>query len=148
MIWETRSFQELDIQTLYAILKIRQEVFIVEQTCPYMDADGLDQQAQHLFARSDTGKLLAYARIFLPTDDKPYSRIGRVLSAGNKRGSGLGKQLMQRSLDYLLEHAPLQPVRLSAQTYLKDFYTSFGFVEIGDEYLEDDIPHVDMERAA
>jgi len=148
MIWETRSFKNLDVPTLYAILKIRQEVFVVEQNCPYLDADGLDQQADHLFARSDTGKLLAYARVFLPTAAQPYSRIGRVLSAGNKRGSGLGKQLMQRALDYTQQHAPEAPVRLSAQTYLRDFYNAFGFVEIGEEYLEDDIPHIDMERAA
>lgn len=148
MIWENRSFNDLDVSTLYAILKIRQEVFIVEQTCPYLDADGQDAQAQHLFARSDTGKLLAYARVFLPTPEKPYSRIGRVLSTGSKRGSGLGKQLMQRAIAFIQERAPHQPIRLSAQTYLRDFYASYGFMEVGDEYLEDDIPHIDMERAA
>jgi len=148
MIWETRHFKELDLTTLYAILKIRQEVFVVEQTCPYLDADGLDEHAIHLLARGDTGRILAYARVFLPTTTQPYSRIGRVLSAGNKRGSGLGKQLMQRSIDFVQSQAPAAPIRLSAQTYLRDFYESFGFQEISDEYLEDDIPHVDMERAA
>ena len=148
MIWEIRKFSDLDVATLYAVLKIRQEVFVVEQNCPYLDADGLDQIAHHIVARSDTGKVLAYARVFLPTAEQPFSRIGRVLSAGAKRGSGLGKQLMQRSLDYVLKEAPNTPVRLSAQCYLKEFYTGFGFTEIGDEYLEDDIPHIDMERAA
>lgn len=147
MIWEIKAFHELSLEQLYTLLQLRQEVFVVEQTCPYLDADGADQQAYHLWARDDEGDMVAYVRLFLPSESAPYCRIGRVISAGKVRRQGLGQELMRRAIAWCEEQAPQQPIRLGAQVYLRRFYQRFGFVEISAEYLEDDIPHVDMERA-
>ena len=147
LTWTLKAFAELATQELYQLLQLLQAVFVVEQTCPYLDADGADTTAFHLWARDSAGDMVAYARLFLPSASANYSRIGRVISAGNMRGQGLGRELMRRAIAWCQQHAPQQPIRLGAQVYLRDFYRSFGFVEISSEYLEDDIPHVDMERA-
>lgn len=144
--WTCLSFAQLDTPTLYAILKLRQEVFVVEQTCPYLDADGADDQAWHLCGHDEQGRLVAYARLFAPTSEHAYSRIGRVVTAPSVRRTGVGLALMQEALKWCQQQHPNLPVRLAAQCYLKRFYQGFGFAEISDEYLEDDIPHVDMER--
>ncbi|MBY6064582.1 GNAT family N-acetyltransferase [Pseudidiomarina sediminum] len=146
--WQVQRFSDLTTTDLYAILALRQAVFVVEQNCPYQDADGSDERAWHLFARSDDGSLVAYARLFAPANEAPYSRIGRVISASSVRRQGLGRELMRRAIDWCRSQAPTAPIRLGAQTYLRAFYQSFGFVEISEEYLEDGIPHVDMERPA
>lgn len=146
--WTLKSFAELSTRELYQLLQLRQAVFVVEQTCPYQDADGADDQAFHLWATDANGDMVAYARLFLPSATANFSRIGRVISAGKVRRQGLGRELMRRAIEWCQQQAPQQPIRLGAQVYLRDFYRSFGFVEISDEYLEDDIPHVDMERSA
>lgn len=146
MNWFLRTFDELSLRQLYQLLKLRQEVFVVEQNCPYLDADGEDEHAEHLFARSDDGNMVAYARLYQANSEQSHSRIGRVLTAHNVRGKGLGKELMQRSIDYLQQRTPNSPIRVGAQVYLLEFYKDFGFKPIGDEYLEDGIPHIDMER--
>ncbi|WP_404400598.1 GNAT family N-acetyltransferase [Idiomarina seosinensis] len=146
MNWYLYSFNELSLQQLYQILKVRQEVFVVEQTCPYLDADGADEQALHLFAEDDSGLLVAYARLYVADAQQPYSRIGRVLTHAKVRRSGLGRELMQRAIDFLHQQSPTTPIRLGAQVYLMDFYQSFNFKPISEQYLEDDIPHIDMER--
>lgn len=144
--WFTKGFDELTTRELYEILQLRQAVFVVEQTCPYLDADGADADAYHLYARSAQGAIVAYARLFLPSSDASYSRIGRVISAGSVRGQGLGRELMRKAIEWCEHNAPMAPIRLGAQVYLRRFYSDFGFREISAEYLEDDIPHVDMER--
>ncbi|PWW10437.1 MULTISPECIES: GNAT family N-acetyltransferase [Pseudidiomarina] len=149
MNWQLKSFSQLSTSELYTILKVRQEVFVVEQTCPYLDTDGKDPQALHLVAwdaSSTEAKLCAYARIFIGDAHTP-SRIGRVLTANHARGRGLGRELMQRAITICQQHAKTQPIQIGAQVYLRDFYQSLGFIETSAEYLEDDIPHVDMERA-
>lgn len=146
MNWYVKAFNELSLTELYEILKLRQEVFVVEQTCPYLDADGADDTALHLFARNDKGAIVAYARLYLPNTNNSYSRIGRVISAQSVRRTGIGRELMQRAIDYIAEHAPTSTIRIGAQVYLLAFYKSFGFVPVSEEYLEDDIPHIDMER--
>ena len=146
MNWFLRKFDELSLNQLYQILQLRQEVFVVEQTCPYLDADGADNHAEHLFARNEAGEMVAYARIFQASEQQSYARIGRVLTAQTVRRSGLGRELMTRAIDYLEQRAPGTPIRIGAQTYLLTFYQSFGFKAISEEYLEDDIPHIDMER--
>ncbi|WP_241967875.1 GNAT family N-acetyltransferase [Pseudidiomarina homiensis] len=146
--WFNKSFDELTTTELYEILQLRQSVFVVEQTCPYLDADGADTHAFHLFARDQSGAVVAYARLFLPSYETPYSRIGRVISAGSVRRQGLGRELMQRAIAWCEQEAPQVPIRLGAQVYLRRFYHDFGFREISAEYLEDDIPHVDMERGS
>ncbi|PHR65146.1 MAG: GNAT family N-acetyltransferase [Idiomarina sp.] len=110
------------------------------------DPDGTDVNALHLWANSDTETVVAYARIFLGEGGDGYSRIGRVLTAQSVRRLGLGRELMQRALDVCHTYTPTLPIRLGAQVYLRAFYESFGFVAISKEYLEDDIPHIDMER--
>ncbi|RUO63737.1 GNAT family N-acetyltransferase [Pseudidiomarina insulisalsae] len=144
--WQVKAFADLTTKELYDLLQLRQEVFVVEQTCPYLDADGLDDQAFHLIGRDQQQHIVAYARLFLPTTAQPYSRIGRVISAGKVRRQGLGQELMRRAIEWCQTQAADAPIRLGAQVYLRAFYQSFGFKEISDEYLEDDIPHVDMER--
>lgn len=146
-MWTCKTFTELSLAELYELLKLRQEVFVVEQTCPYLDADGNDHEALHLWT-TDAQGMTAYARIFLPTTKEPYARIGRVITAERARRTGLGQDLMRAAIGLCTGQAPDAPIRLGAQVYLRRFYQSFGFVEIGDTYLEDDIPHVDMERPA
>ncbi len=148
MNWQLKAFNDLSLHDLYDLLKLRQEVFVVEQICPYLDADGADEQALHLYARNDTGEMVAYARLYLATADTGYSRIGRVITHEKMRRQKLGREVMQRSIDYLEEYAPKAPIRVGAQVYLLKFYQSFGFEAISDEYLEDDIPHIDMQRKA
>ncbi|MGM0481140.1 MAG: GNAT family N-acetyltransferase [Pseudomonadota bacterium] len=146
MNWYLHTFNELSLQQLYRILKVRQEVFVVEQTCPYLDADGADEQALHLCAEDNDGLMVAYARLYVADQHQSYSRIGRVLTHASVRRSGLGRELMQRAIDYLQQQAPAAPIRLGAQVYLMDFYQSFDFKAVSEQYLEDDIPHIDMER--
>lgn len=146
MNWFLRTFDELSLRQLYRIMKLRQEVFVVEQNCPYLDADGEDEHAEHLFARSDNGEMVAYARLYKANASQSYSRIGRVLTAKSVRRTGVGRELMKRAIDYLEQRTEHGPIRVGAQVYLLQFYQEFGFKPIGDEYLEDGIPHIDMER--
>lgn len=141
--WTLAQFNELTTGVLYTLLKLRQDVFVVEQECPYPELDDADQDAMHL-ACWQQGQLMAYARIHTPTDAPP--RISRVVVHEDARGRGLGRELMQQALRYTSTAAPNQPVQLSAQTYLLNFYVSLGFVAQGEPYLEDGIPHQHMER--
>ena len=146
MNWHLKTFAELNTHELYAILQRREEVFVVEQTCPYLDADGADDHALHLWADSDKESVVAYARVFLGDSSTGYSRIGRVLTSQSVRRHGYGRELMLRAIDVCERYTPQLPIRLGAQVYLRAFYESFGFAAISDEYLEDNIPHIDMER--
>lgn len=145
MIWHAKPFNELTTGELYDLLQLRQEVFVVEQTCPYLDADGKDYYAWHLFAYNSANQLVACARVFLPELLNKKVRIGRVVSSPRCRGQGVGRELMHQALAFCKDHAANTIIVLSAQTYLRSFYQSFGFIEVGNEYLEDDIPHIDME---
>lgn len=123
---------------------LRQEVFIVEQNCPYLDADGKDKYSWHLLGYNDKGKLAAYARIVFPGVSYKEVSIGRVVSSKEQRRTGIGKELMREGLKNIERIYGNAPVRISAQTYLVNFYAEFGFVSTGKEYLEDDIPHTEM----
>lgn len=142
-----KSFYELTALQLYAILILRQEVFVVEQNCPYLDADGKDLKGWHLMGYDDDGQLVAYARL-LPkgASYEKHASIGRVVTASAIRGQGIGRMLMRNALDYAEQLFPGDTVKISAQTYLREFYESQGFVVSGEEYLEDDIPHFPMIR--
>lgn len=141
------TFQQLSVDHLYEILRLRAEVFVVEQDCPYLDMDRLDQLALHLIME-DATDLVAYARI-LPADVAypGYVSIGRVVSSPKARGTGTGKKLMALALEQCEKHFPGQPIKLSAQQYLVNFYRGFNFVETGPGYLEDGIPHIAMVRS-
>lgn len=142
-----KEFAALTAAELYAIVKLRQEVFVVEQKCAYLDTDGLDAQATHLWA-SDGAAPVAYARLFAPGVRAAEAVIGRVVTAPSVRRSGIGRELMGRAIAAIEERHGAVAIRLGAQKYLQAFYESFGFVRDGDDYLEDDIPHLPMRRAA
>ncbi|MCA1778793.1 MAG: GNAT family N-acetyltransferase [Xanthomonadaceae bacterium] len=143
--WRLRRFDELPSRQLYAILAARLEVFVVEQNCPYQDLDGLDSIARHLSAWTSRGELAAYARILPPETRFEQPSIGRVLTVFPRRRSGLGIELMHRAIAAAAEAFPGHDVRISAQRYLQEFYRRLGFEIDSQPYLEDGIPHVEMQ---
>jgi ElaA protein len=141
--WKLCNFDELNKQELYQLLQLRAEIFVVEQNCPYQDLDGKDQEAFHLMAFEDE-QMIAYSRILKPgLSYINESSIGRVIVRKTSRGSGLGKALMQRSIDICKMHFP-GTIKISAQEYLERFYVELGFTASHERYLEDGIPHVAM----
>ncbi|NTX51369.1 GNAT family N-acetyltransferase [Myxococcus sp. CA051A] len=148
--WQWKAFSELTLDELYDVLALRQEVFIVEQKSLYLDVDGLDRSALHLLAFEDAGPqsfLAAYLRILPPDVKFPgASSLGRVVTSPRARGRGLGRELTARGITRLEALYPDADIRISAQDYLRAFYTSLGFVAEGDIYDEDGIPHVEMVR--
>jgi ElaA protein len=138
-------FSRLSPHELYEIMALRQEVFVVEQNCPYLDADGKDPDSWHLMGRDQTGKLICYTRLLPPGLSYPgYASIGRVVSAPSARGTGAGKILMRRSIDLCRHLFDSRPIKIGAQSYLLQFYEGFGFRSTGEAYLEDGIPHTKM----
>ena len=147
--WQWCRFSELRPGDLYEAVRLRETVFIVEQNCPYLDSDGRDPFAWHLLGWLDDGgtrKLVAYARIFEPGVRYPEGSVGRVVTAPEVRRTGIGRVLMAEALRRLESLAPGQPIKLAAQRYLEDFYSSFGFSPASAPYEEDGIIHVDMIR--
>ena len=150
-VWKCKFWEELDREELYGLLRLRAEVFVVEQNCPYQDLDDKDRSGLHLWAErsgkpaSAGGEILALTRLLPAGVSYPTEvSIGRVVTALGVRRTGLGKELMIRSLHALNKQWPSQPIRLSAQQYLERFYADFGFESVGDSYLEDGIPHIAM----
>ncbi len=139
-MWYLKKFDSLTTQELFKIYKARVDVFVVEQNCPYPEVDDADLLALHLF-NEENGIIKAYCRI-IPEDK--YVKIGRVLVNKESRKEGLGKQLITKALGICNEQFPNQSVFAQAQAYLKPFYAFFGFKAISNEYLEDNIPHIDM----
>jgi ElaA protein len=147
--WQWSRFSELRPDDLYAVVRLREAVFIVEQQCPYNDADGRDPVAWHLLGWSEgpAGKsLVAYARIFEPGLRYTEGSIGRVVTAPEVRGTGLGKALMAEALRRLDGLAPAQTIKIAAQRRLERFYLELGFRTVSAPYEEDGIIHVDMLR--
>jgi ElaA protein len=145
MTFKCVPFDALTVRELYDILALRQEVFVVEQNCPYLDADGKDIKGWHLMLFNAEGVLAAYTLLLgkgISYDN--YASIGRVVSAAHARGTGAGKAVMQESINQMGRLFPNQPVKIGAQSYLLKFYESLGFESTGEEYLEDDIPHTSM----
>jgi len=145
MTWHLQSFQELSNEELYAIVRVRQEVFIIEQNCNYLDADGKDIHSKHLTLKIEN-LIAAYARIVPPGISYTEVSIGRVLTAKNFRGKKYGIELMHKAITYAEQLYGKSPIRIGAQLYLKSFYESYGFVQQGEYYLEDNIPHIYMLR--
>lgn len=145
--WHCLRFSELSLQQLYAILQARSRVFVLEQNCPYLDADGLDETCFHLFATlklNGKEEIAAYCRLLPAGVGFTEVSIGRVISLPIARGTGLGKELLKRALELCQVHFPDQAIRIGAQHYLEKFYQSFGFVTDSEIYMEDGIPHVEM----
>lgn len=143
LTWHVREFAELTAAELYAIVALRQRVFVVEQNCVYQDADGLDLVSRHLWAaRGD--EIAAYLRIVPAGVKFPEISIGRVITAPEARGTGLGRELMKRGI----AACGAQPIHIGAQAHLEKFYGEVGFVRVSDVFDEDGIPHVEMLRPA
>lgn len=145
--WKWYSFPDLTPEILYEILKMRQEVFIVEQNCVYLDCDGRDQACMHLTAWKSSGEkdqLVAYLRILPPTLATSLPAIGRLITHPEERGSGLARITMQKGLKKLSRLYPNNAIQISAQHYLVEFYASLGFKQSSEIYLEDGIPHLEM----
>ncbi|MBD0831264.1 GNAT family N-acetyltransferase [Aestuariibaculum sediminum] len=140
---QVKTFDELNIHELYNILQLRSEVFVVEQNCVYQDVDGKDPRAIHILGFKNN-KIVAYARAFKPGDYFEFSSIGRVVVDLNERDFKYGYDIMKASIKAIKTHFNETTIRLSAQVYLKNFYNNLGFVEVGETYLEDDIPHIAM----
>lgn len=138
-----KSFQELTTDELYAILQLRSEIFVVEQNCVYQDIDYKDQRALHVMGFS-IDKLIAYTRIFKPDDYFKTASIGRVLVKADARQSQYGNAIMEASINAIEIRFNETKIQISAQTYLKSFYNRLGFNEVGEGYLEDGIPHIEM----
>ncbi len=145
MIIKCLPFYQLNLDEIYQSMALRQEVFVVEQNCPYLDADGKDQDAWHLMGFDEANNLIAYTRL-LPKgiSYEKYASIGRVVTSPKARGEGAGKEIMTASIEWCAKLFPNQPVKISAQTYLLKFYKNLGFEPVGEGYLEDDIPHIGM----
>jgi ElaA protein len=147
--WHWSRFGELSTADLYAVVRLREAVFVVEQNCPYPDADGRDPDAWHLLGWSERARersLVAYARVFEAGVRYAEASIGRIVTAPEVRGTGLGRILVEEGLRRLNSLAPGQPVRIAAQERLEKFYAGFGFTPASAPYDEDGIRHVDMIR--
>jgi ElaA protein len=140
-----KAFDDLTPHELYEIMRLRNEVFVLEQLCVYQDADNKDQRSHHLMIK-DKGKLIAYARLLPPGISYPEMSIGRVISSPDYRRKGAGRLLMQQAIEGCHKLFGEGPIRIGAQLYLKKFYESFGFVQAGEMYLEDNIEHIEMKR--
>ena len=138
-----KKFSELSIEELYQILRLRSEVFIVEQDCVYQDLDNKDQISVHIFIK-EKNEIVAYTRIFKSGDYYKNPSIGRVVVSKKNRGKELGKKIMIYSIDYIQENLKGDKIELSAQKYLDKFYKDLDFYKIGEDYLEDGIPHQRM----
>lgn len=145
--WQTLAFTDLSLEGLYAVLRLRQEVFVVEQQCAYLDLDNLDQQATHMLCMRE-GELLAYQRCMAPGLKYPESSLGRIIVCPAIRSQQLGRELVHRGIKHNFLQWPDSDIRISAQAHLQDFYTSLGFAAEGSEYLEDNIPHRQMRYPA
>jgi ElaA protein len=147
--WQWCKFEQLSVAELYAVLQVRQQVFVLEQACFYADLDGRDAQAWHLLGWQDKdGKreLAAYLRYFAPGVRFDEASFGRVLTAPAARGTGIGQALLGEAIRRADLLHPGQRFRIQAQQYLERFYTGFGFRPVGAQYVEDDILHIDMLR--
>ncbi len=143
--WRYQPWSTLTADEVYRIMVLRQRVFVVEQACAYLDADGWDPQASHLW-NDHRDATIAYLRVFAPGIKYPEASLGRIVTAPEVRRSGLGRRLVAEGLARIAAaHGPA-PVRIGAQKYLEGFYGEVGFVRASDDYLEDGIPHLEMVR--
>lgn len=142
--WQWHAWAALSPDVLHAFLKLRSDIFVVEQNCVFSDMDGVDPACEHLTGFDREGRLLAYLRLLPPGVKMKEASLGRLVVAADQRRSGLARQAVQRGLERLHARFPGAPIRIGGQTYMERFYASMGFVTIEEPYLEDGIPHVHM----
>jgi ElaA protein len=144
--WKFCSYDDLTKKELHQLIILRQNVFIVEQNCPYQDADKKDFNSHHLMGYDQNNKLIAYLRIVGPGVSYKEVSLGRILTHINYRGTGLGKETVKMGLQFAESIFGKVAIKISAQSHLVSFYKTFDFESTGKEYLEDDIPHTEMLR--
>ena len=142
--WQTKAFKDLSVDEYFEILHLRIEIFVVEQDCPYQEVDEKDRQSFHLFGRAENGKVIAVTRILPHGISYDEISIGRVALKKEFRGKGIADELMIASFEFIESEFGNQAVRISAQEYLLNYYNKHGFIQVGEGYLEDDIPHLEM----
>ena len=142
--WQVKYYPELTTNEFHDIIALRLKAFVVEQNCSYLDLDGKDKKCYHLICRDGFGKVVATARILPPGISYTEVSIGRVVLDQEIRGKGIGHQLMEQSMKFINEEFGAVPVRISAQKHLENYYNTHNFFSTGKEYLEDEIPHVEM----
>ncbi|AXO14734.1 GNAT family N-acetyltransferase [Thalassospira indica] len=153
LTWLDCDFDDLSARHVHSLLKLRQQIFIIEQTCIFPDIDGLDPRCRHIVAY-EGDDVLAAARIVAPGIDPDHAEqgdrpaIGRVVTSDRLRGQGIGREVMRRAIEVCEKQFAGKPIYLNGQLYLRGFYESLGFVQFGDEYDEDGIAHISMERPA
>lgn len=145
LLFKIKSYIELTRDELYDVLKLRSEVFVVEQNCVYLDIDGKDDEALHILGYKE-GALVAYTRVFPPGTYFEHASIGRVVVSASEREHKYGYDLMKVSIEATEKTYNVNTIKISAQTYLKKFYVNLGFEQVGEGYLEDGIPHIGMIR--
>lgn len=143
MNWKIKKFNELNIEEIYKILALRNEIFIVEQECAYLDCDDKDLNSYHLFSE-ENGEIVAYLRILEKGVSYDEISIGRVAVKKSYRGKGISRKMMQKAIEFIENNLSENTIKIQAQAYLLDFYSSLGFKAVSEEYLEDNIPHIDM----
>ncbi|MFV8341536.1 GNAT family N-acetyltransferase [Flavobacterium sp. XS2P39] len=143
--WKIKPFEALSVHELYDLLKLRSEIFVVEQNCVYLDLDGKDKVALHLFGEYE-GKIVAHARLFKAGITFDNASIGRVVVDANYRDKKWGHDLMREAITGIQLYFGESQITIGAQLYLKKFYESHGFVQTSEMYLEDDIPHIEMQK--
>lgn len=141
--WIWKSWDEISADEVYEILALRIRVFVVEQNCPYPETDGKDKKSLHLFVKNDAGECIACLRLVKPGVSYEEWSIGRVCTDMSVRQTGIGRKIMAEAMKFFMQEN-IPAVRISAQSYLKKFYSDFGFLSTGKEYLEDNIPHTEM----
>lgn len=139
-----KRFADLSLSELYDILLLRNQVFIVEQNCPYQDVDGKDAHGYHLFLKDSDGTICAYLRILDKGQTFDEISIGRVIVRKDQRGAGLAKQMLFKAITFIHDQLQEHKIRIEAQAYLENFYTEIGFQPCSEIYLEDGIPHIEM----
>jgi ElaA protein len=142
--WYIKHFKELSAKEFHQLIQLREAVFVVEQDCPYLDVDGKDLDAFHIWAENQKGEILCTSRILKQGVSYPEVSIGRVCTSVSGRGKNLGKDMMNKCSNFIETTLKTKEIRISAQTYLLKFYNELGYESTGKEYLEDDIPHVEM----
>lgn len=142
--WQIKHYNDLTLNEFHDIIALRLKAFVVEQNCAYLDLDGKDKKSYHLICRNGMGDIVATARILPPGISYEDSSIGRVVIDESIRGNGIGHELMTKSVEFSKVEFGNAPIKISAQKHLEKYYEQHEFYSTGKEYLEDDIPHVEM----